>query len=618
MSSCFKVFIKVFFSFLCFFLLIFYPALLCAKSKNIGTESANIDLTYQTLPHRQNLAIQDIFDIDSMMSAQATSLLSKKFVQKLQSKKIIAISDIENTTQESIDIESMMIGFKQSVVEKFVFTNAIASNANKADKLIKDSRTLRNNAEYNQYTTKEEGGLLAPDYSLSGKISKRAKSIGKEVRLEYAILLRLTDLATGVEVWSNIAKSTKILPKNVAQKYLQESKNQKSTTTPNTPKTTMSNSEWEKAYKKCLSEDFGACQRLVDNGLANVEQCDKKSCNKIGTILRNIGHLDEAVEYYKRAISLGDYEGYSYLSQVYYERYDNITEAKAQLKQSCDKVDYLDCIFLGGLHSSQKDFANAKKYFEITAKQANNEIKALAYGVLAVLYFDGNGVPKNISKAISYLKKSCDLKFAESCFWVGEIYAEGKEITQNLELSKQYFRKSCDLDYQKGCEVYDDFIKNEKKQGEFDESFFDCVYDEDLPACQKLIDLGMASLEDCNYTNCFLTGSVYYVAGHLNKAILYYQKAISLGDEIGYSGLGNVFYKKQDFHNAKKNFEIACNKLNNVIGADSCHNLGLLYQNGEGVRQDYNRAFEYYKKSCELKSPAGAIIWAWLMILGRA
>lgn len=311
------------------------------------------------------------------------------------------------------------------------------------------------------------------------------------------------------------------------------------------------------------------------------------------------------MKYYKRAISLGNYEGYRFVSQVYYEQYDNITEAKAQLKQSCDNADYLACMFLGELHYLQNDFTNAKKSFEITIKQANNEIKALAYGILASLYFDGNGVPKDIPKAISYLKKSCDLKFAESCFWVGEIYAEGKEITQNLELSKQYFNKSCDLDYQKGCEVYDDLVKNEKKQDEFDESFFDCAYDEDLNACQKLIDLGMASLEDCNYTNCFFIGSVYYIAGHLNKAILYYQKAISLGDERGYGGLGNLFYKKQDFHSSKKHLEIACNKLNDVIGANSCHNLGLLYQNGEGVRQDYAKAFEYYKKSCELESPAG-------------
>lgn len=30
-----------------------------------------------------------------------------------------------------------------------------------------------------------------------------------------------------------------------------------------------------------------------------------------------------------------------------------------------------------------------------------------------------------------------------------------------------------------------------------------------------------------------------------------------------------------------------------------------MYVNGEGVRQDYAKAFEYYKKSCKLKSPAG-------------
>ncbi|MGX3044388.1 tetratricopeptide repeat protein [Helicobacter sp. T3_23-1056] len=563
MSSCFKVFIKIFFSFLCFFLLIFYPALLCAKSKNLDTESANIDLTYQTLPHRQNLATQDIFDIDSMMSAHATSLLSKKFVQKLQSKKIIAISDIENTTQESIDIESMMIGFKQSVVEKFVFTNAIASNANKADKLIKDSRTLRNNAEYNQYTTKEEGGLLAPDYSLSGKISKRAKSIGKEVRLEYAILLRLTDLATGVEVWSNIAKSTKILPKNVAQKYLQESKNQKSTATPNTPKTTISNSEWEKAYEKCLSEDFGACQRLVDNGLANVEQCDKESCNKIGTILRNIGRLDEAVEYYKRAISLGDYEGYRYLG-------------------------ILDSSF-------KKDFTNAKKNYEIACDKYKEKESCF---LLAIMYEKNEGIPQDTQKATYYHKKACDL---------------GSEICKSFNLLKTTLQES-------------------KQQWE------DCTKYKNASACKKIIDSGFPSADKYDDKQaCNDIGIIYNLAGYPKQAIPYYERAISLGYDKAYFNLGLLyqqnndkekakkyyqpacdkgiyeacyalsafFIEERDFFNAKKNFEILCDKSNSSFKGDACALLGTMYVNGEGVRQDYNRAFEYYKKSCELKSPAG-------------
>ena len=164
MCGLFKSFFRVFFRiFIATMLLAFlHLNYLNAKSNNF-TPNQNNYPTYSLL---------DSTDIESMLTSHATSLMSKKFIQKLESKKIIAISTIENTTQEPIDIESIMISFKQQILEKFIFTNAIGSNAGKVDKLIKDSRKLRNNAEYNQYTTKEEGGLLAPDYSLSGKISK--------------------------------------------------------------------------------------------------------------------------------------------------------------------------------------------------------------------------------------------------------------------------------------------------------------------------------------------------------------------------------------------------------------------------------------------------------------
>ena len=504
----------MFFSFLCFFLLIFYPALLCAKSTSIDTQPTNIDLTYHTLTHSQNLAMQDIADIDSMMSAHATSLLSKKFVQKLQSKKIIAISHIKNTTQEPIDIESIMVGFKQSVAEKFVFTNAIASNANTADNLIKDSRTLRNNAEYNQYTTKEEGGLLAPDYSLSGKISKGAKSIGKEVRLEYEILLRLTDLATGIEVWSNIAKSTKILPKNVAQKYLQESKKQESIAISlNAPKATMSNNEWEKAYEKCLNEDFSACQRLVDNGLASVLQCEKYSCNKIGTILRNIGRIDEAMKYYKRAISLGNYEGYRFLGILY--------------------------------GSFKKDFTNAKKNYEIACDKYKEKESCF---LLALMYEKNEGIPQDTQKATYYHKKACDLG--------SEICKSFNLLKTTLQESKQKWEDCTKYKNASVCKTIIDsgFPSADKCDDKQTCNDIGIIYSlagypkQAISYYERAISLGY----DKAYFNL---GLLYQQNNDKEKAKKYYQPACDKGIYEACYGLAYFLIEERDFFNAKKNFE---------------------------------------------------------------
>ncbi|WP_154466089.1 tetratricopeptide repeat protein [Helicobacter pylori] len=65
--------------------------------------------------------------------------------------------------------------------------------------------------------------------------------------------------------------------------------------------------------------------------------------------------------------------------------------------------------------------------------------------------------------------------------------------------------------------------------------------------------------------------------------------------------LGIKSYEKQDFSKARKYFEKACD-LNNGRG---CSNLGVLYQNGQGVEKDLTKAAYLYSRACELKDGWG-------------
>ncbi|WQS00278.1 SEL1-like repeat protein [Helicobacter pylori] len=49
---------------------------------------------------------------------------------------------------------------------------------------------------------------------------------------------------------------------------------------------------------------------------------------------------------------------------------------------------------------------------------------------------------------------------------------------------------------------------------------------------------------------------------------------------------GKESYDKQDFTQAKKYFKEAC-ALKEGMG---CYNLGVLYQNGEGVEKDFKKS----------------------------
>ncbi|MGX3045274.1 tetratricopeptide repeat protein [Helicobacter sp. T3_23-1056] len=123
----------------------------------------------------------------------------------------------------------------------------------------------------------------------------------------------------------------------------------------------------------------------------------------------------------------------------------------------------------------------------------------------------------------------------------------------------------------------------------------------DKSACQALIDNGLPSVEQCDKNTCAIVGAVYSYAGHYRDAIPYFEKAIALGDNRWYYMLGFAYYNLNDYFNAKRYYENGCNKVGDTQ-SKSCYNLGLMYTYGEGVRQDYHKAHELYKKACDMKN----------------
>lgn len=125
---------------------------------------------------------------------------------------------------------------------------------------------------------------------------------------------------------------------------------------------------------------------------------------------------------------------------------------------------------------------------------------------------------------------------------------------------------------------------------------------EDKSACQALINNGLVSVEQCDKDSCGFVGAVYYQAGRYREAIPYFKKAITLGHSV-YEALALSYDKLQDYYNAKKYYEIGCNKGNgDLVQSENCYNLGQMYYNGEGVRQSYYKAYELWKKACDMKN----------------
>ena len=64
---------------------------------------------------------------------------------------------------------------------------------------------------------------------------------------------------------------------------------------------------------------------------------------------------------------------------------------------------------------------------------------------------------------------------------------------------------------------------------------------------------------------------------------------------------GSEAYNKGDYQKAAELYQKACDGES----ARGCYNLGILYEDGQGVKQNYQKAAQLYKKACDGESAGG-------------
>jgi len=124
---------------------------------------------------------------------------------------VLAISTIINDTTQRIDMDQLIKSIRISLLQsgKVVVTTAVRAGGAE-DNMSYDARKLRNSDEFNQNTVAKKGQMIAPDFSLSGKIIQRnAKLSNGDMKVDYYIQLTLTDITTGLAYWEGETVITK-------------------------------------------------------------------------------------------------------------------------------------------------------------------------------------------------------------------------------------------------------------------------------------------------------------------------------------------------------------------------------------------------------------------------
>lgn len=199
------------------------------------------------------------------------------------------------------------------------------------------------------------------------------------------------------------------------------------------------------------------------------------------------------------------------------------------------------------------------------------------------------------------LEKECEAKKYESCFNLGAHYMQSAFFSDNeTEESKvqkrskgiEYYTKACNGNYMKACwslaAAYELGIGVEQDK-------------------KKAIELYTKACNAKNYyaDACKSLAYVYLQGDGVRQDLIKAEELLKKyfrGTKdnglywLGLADLAPEYYKSKNYKKALELFKESC-KHGLAL---SCYDAGVLYFNGEGARQDYKLAKEYYGKACDL------------------
>ena len=244
-----------------------------------------------------------------------------------------------------------------------------------------------------------------------------------------------------------------------------------------------------------------------------------------------------------------------------------------------------------------------------------------AMNELGQMYLFGEGVEKDIDKAIELLIEAANLGNAQSMFILGRLYHFGDKIPRNEQKAFEWYSRAAEngmLPARKNLLLLKNFMARIEKLGDDTDAIAKAHeaetlflagatkqnIDEKLNCFEKSAALGNADAL-ASIGTMYLNG--YGVKKDVNKARELLQKAVDAGSALALGALGVMYESgtgvEKNYAKALKYFQRAADKGDEQAMA----NLGRMYLSGKGVKKekkDFDKAFEWLKKSVELGNVA--------------
>ena len=334
-----------------------------------------------------------------------------------------------------------------------------------------------------------------------------------------------------------------------------------------------------------------------------------------GDVLLEQGDSINALGFYQSAANKGDNEARGKLSSLNSSRSEdvqallNIFSKLATLGDPVNEYRYADLMLKTAWNNSDR-----KKAFDMFIKSAEHGYPNAIHQV-GVMYKDGIGVARDISKMEEYLVSAANKGYLPSISLLADIYSQGKVLPKDDTKTFEYTKKASELGnvvfmyrlammYKDGIGVEKDSLKadewfeNYTSAGLFQYKNWVMPYvrtgfvnDHD-----DYVKMLRSTVVNCNViylgelTNCLLIGN------EIDDSIINKMEVLAnSGNVEACRRLGN-YYSTGINKDLKKALEYFC-KASDYGDVWSSNKVGEMYRDGWGITQDYNKAKQYFELS---------------------
>jgi uncharacterized protein (TIGR02722 family) len=174
-------------------------AAVCFLAAGCSQETTMIDTMHD---EGKSVMALDYRDFDMAASKMVQSMLASGALKKADGGRyVVATGRIVNDTTQRIDTDQLMVKIETEILNsgQAVMTSAIGSGS---DKLLHETRELRDSEEFDPNTVAKRQTLIAPELTISGKIFQRNIRYDRNTQqIEYYFQLKLSDVKSGLRFW---------------------------------------------------------------------------------------------------------------------------------------------------------------------------------------------------------------------------------------------------------------------------------------------------------------------------------------------------------------------------------------------------------------------------------